>query len=105
LNEKVNFYLAADRALDSRIVRELNRNNFVRSKGNGSSNENCYGSDFIGVNTQNAIGSIDVGEHVGDFKSSGGVSTGWCEIADNLITLIDNWYLIDDAVGEDCYKT
>jgi len=50
-------------------------------------------------------GDLDASdEQVCNFEPSGSISSGWSRIAYNLITLMDNWYLIDDTVSKDCCK-
>jgi len=99
---KADFDLPADRSFDSRVVREFHRDNLVCSKGDAASDKDSRWSDFVDVNAENTISSVGVRKHVCNFEPSESISSGWSQIKKktyNLITLIDDWYLIDDTVS------
>jgi len=97
---KADFDLPTDRSFDLRVVQELHRDNLVCSKGDVASDKDSQRNDFVDINAENTIRSVGVRKHVCNFEPSGSISSGWSQIAYNLITLIDDWYLIDDTVSE-----
>jgi len=93
---KADFDLPTDRSFDLRVVQELHRANLVCLKGDVASDKDTQRSDFVDVNAENTISSVRVRKYVCNFKPSGSISSGWSQIVYNLITLIDDWYLIDE---------